>query len=45
MKKIIALSLDNQLVEKIDNGRGLISRSAYCQQILEENLGAQDEPT
>ncbi|EIJ64923.1 hypothetical protein BD31_I0911 [Candidatus Nitrosopumilus salaria BD31] len=38
MKKIIGLSLDREILEIIDNSRGLISRSAYVQKILNERL-------
>lgn len=38
MKKIIGLSLDIEILERVDNSRGLISRSAYIQKIISEKL-------
>ena len=38
MKKKIAISLDKNLLEKIDKKRGLISRSAYINKLLKERL-------
>jgi len=42
VKKIVGISLDNDLLFKIDQMRGLIPRSRYVSQILATNLGVRD---
>ncbi len=41
-KTIIGISLDEEILFKIDQKRGLIPRSRYVAQILAANLGVQD---
>ncbi len=38
MKITIGLSLKRELIEKIDEQRGLVSRSAFCEHELEKAL-------
>jgi metal-responsive CopG/Arc/MetJ family transcriptional regulator len=37
MKRIVTLSISDELIEKIDNMRGLASRSAVVENILRKN--------
>jgi len=41
-KTIIGISLEEEILFKIDQKRGLIPRSRYVAQILAANLDAQD---
>ena len=41
-KIIIGISLDAEILTKIDDKRGLIPRSRYVAQILATNLGTQN---
>ena len=41
-KTIIGISLEENILIKIDEKRGLIPRSRYVAQILAANLGVQD---
>jgi len=41
-KTIIGISLDKEILTKIDEKRGLVPRSRYVAHILAANLGVQD---
>ena len=41
-KTIVGISLDSDLLFKIDEKRGLVPRSRYVAQILAANLGVED---
>ena len=40
MKKRFSVTIDEELVEKIDKERGLVPRSAYIEKILRDAIGS-----
>ncbi len=41
MRETISISIDAELANEIDEKRGLIPRSAFCEKLLEIGLEAQ----
>jgi len=38
MKKQISITLEKEILQKVDNKRGLIDRSTFIENIIKENL-------
>lgn len=44
MKKIISVSISEEIVNKIDNERGLVPRSAVIEERLKGSMGCDHTP-
>lgn len=42
MKKIISISIEPELIKRIDNLRDLASRSRYIENLLQKQLSAEE---
>ncbi len=42
MKKVIGFSLSEEVITRLDFSRGMVSRSAYVEDILRKELGLKD---
>jgi metal-responsive CopG/Arc/MetJ family transcriptional regulator len=43
MKKIISISLERELIDVIDERKGLISRSQFIETLLLHRVGSEEE--